>query len=544
MLQLAAPCIAALVVLAATVTIGLSSVSEAATLIPTVTALTSSAPAVTVGQPFTLTAQVTVSSPPAAQVPTGTVTFEDSGGPICSTVPLSTVYPATATCTTFSEVVGINSPITAVYNGSTTYATSTSNGVSENVSAGPAPSLSPSESPVPVGAVGVGVLGNLVAVTLTNNGSGYDAVDGMDFTGADPNDFYGASDCFTGDGTPADDTSSSIPSGGTCTVEVGGAPNVTGARTATLVIYLNNGAGTLSIPVSGSGVDGYQEVTSAGKVFNFGDAVSAGDLSTTSLKKPVVGMAETPDGQGYWLVASDGGIFSYGDAQFYGSTGDLNLNKPIVGMAATPDGGGYWLVASDGGIFSYGDALFSGSTGALHLNKPIVGMATTPDGGGYWLVASDGGIFSFGDAQFYGSTGGMTLNQPIVGMATTPDGGGYWLVASDGGIFAFGDAQFYGSTGAMKLNKPIVGMAASPLGDGYHLVASDGGIFSFGDAGFYGSAATAGLSNIVGMVDTSPPDQAQYLGVFGTGPGSLGGSVLHSRQAAERALAKAAGARQ
>jgi len=96
------------------------------------------------------------------------------------------------------------------------------------------------------------------------------------------------------------------------------------------------------------------------------------------------------------------------------------LRKPVVGMAATPDGKGYWEVASDGGIFSFGDAQFYGSMGGHPLNKPIVGMATTPDGKGYWEVASDGGIFSFGDAQFYGSMGGHPLNKPIVGMAATP----------------------------------------------------------------------------------------------------------------------------
>jgi hypothetical protein len=142
-------------------------------------------------------------------------------------------------------------------------------------------------------------------------------------------------------------------------------------------------------------------------------------------------MAPAPDDNSYWLVASDGGIFSFGqlrysgdyllgsDAQYYGSTGNTTLNRPIVGLAATPDGGGYWLVASDGGVFSFGDAQFYGSTGGRTLDRPIVGMAATPDGRGYWLVASDGGIFNFGDAHFDGSAGDVLLNQPIVGMAST-----------------------------------------------------------------------------------------------------------------------------
>ena len=224
-----------------------------------------------------------------------------------------------------------------------------------------------------------------------------------------------------------------------------------------------------------------------------------GDLSTVSLNKPIVGMAQTPDGGGYWMVAGDGGVFSFGDAQFYGSTGNLHLNMPVVGMAATPSGHGYWFVASDGGIFSYGDAQFYGSTGNLHLNKPVVGMAATPSGHGYWLVASDGGIFAFGDAQFYGSTGNLHLNKPVVGMAATPSGNGYWFVASDGGIFSFGDAQFYGSTGNLHLNQPIVGMASAPDGTGYWMTASDGGVFNFGSAGFHGSLGGLGITNISGM---------------------------------------------
>ena len=243
-------------------------------------------------------------------------------------------------------------------------------------------------------------------------------------------------------------------------------------------------------------------VASDGGIFDYGSAPFYGSRGGSQLNQPIVGMAETPDGNGYWLVATDGGIFGYGDAVFYGSHGGSPLNRPIVGMASTPDGGGYWLVASDGGIFGYGDAVFYGSHGGSPLNRPIVGMAGTPDGGGYWLVASDGGIFGYGDAVFYGSHGGSPLNRPIVGMASTPDGGGYWLVASDGGIFGYGDAVFYGSHGGSTLNRPIVGMASTRSGAGYWLVASDGGIFGYGDAGahFYGSHGGSPLNRpVVGM---------------------------------------------
>jgi len=227
----------------------------------------------------------------------------------------------------------------------------------------------------------------------------------------------------------------------------------------------------------------------AGSVTVTGSAFAA----ALNLKSNWFALADQPSGGtgGYWIDASNGGVFSFGGATFAGSAGNLVLKKPVVGMAATPDGGGYWLVASDGGVFSYGDAIFYGSTGNLVLNKPIVGMASTPDGGGYWLVASDGGVFSFGDARFYGSTGNLVLNKPIVGMVPTADGHGYWLVASDGGIFSFGDTAFYGSLGATPPASPVVGMAPSAGGDGYWMLEADGTVVAFGGA-LLGAAPAAG----------------------------------------------------
>ena len=336
-------------------------------------------------------------------------------------------------------------------------------------------------------------------VTLQNTGTTTESVTSLTLGGADPFDFI----------VGGQNTCTSLAAGASCLVMVSFSPNALGARQATLT-PVDGSASPPVIVLTGTGSEGYYEVTATGAVFAHGDAQLLGDMSGTPLAKPIVGMAATGDDGGYWLVASDGGIFSFGDATFFGSTGAIHLNKPIVGMApySDPTTGqvtGYWLVASDGGIFTFGAAPFFGSTGAIHLNKPIVGMAPTPDGGGYWLVASDGGIFTFGDATFFGSTGAIHLNQPIVGMASTPDGGGYWLVASDGGIFTFGDATFFGSTGAIHLNQPIVGMASTPDGGGYWLVASDGGIFTFGDAPFDGSSAGSSTSAFIGMAGDGAP---------------------------------------
>jgi hypothetical protein len=282
-------------------------------------------------------------------------------------------------------------------------------------------------------------------VTIVNSGT--TTITGFTVGGANPDDFIESDGC-----TPLAPSAS-------CNVQISFVPGELGLRQATL-LPLDGTTTPASVALSGTGTEGYYEITAQGAVSAHGDAQQFGDTSTTHLTQPIVASAATGDDAGYWLAAADGGIFTFGDAGYFGSTGAIHLNKPIVGMAATIDAMGYWLVASDGGIFTFGDAQFFGSTGAIHLNKPIVGLATTPDGLGYWLVASDGGIFSFGDAPFLGSTGAINLNKPIVGLAATPDGLGYWLVASDGGIFTFGDAPFDGSSAS-----PGAGSFVSIAGD-------------------------------------------------------------------------------
>jgi hypothetical protein len=301
-----------------------------------------------------------------------------------------------------------------------------------------------------------------------------------------------------------------------------------GSRSTTMTIG-DSGGGSFSLDLKGEAVGGYYVAGAGGEYQSFGTPPGPTLGSNGSpLNQPIVGVTQTPSGNGFWTVASDGGVFSLGDAAFHGSTGAIKLNKPVVGMAATPTGNGYWLVAADGGVFSFGDAKFQGSTGGVRLNKPVVGMAATPTGNGYWLVASDGGIFNFGDAGFSGSTGSIRLNQPIVGMAASPSGTGYWLVASDGGIFNFGDAGFFGSTGAIRLNQPIVGMAASPDGRGYWLVAADTGIFTF-NVPFRGSLANAGINDAIGLTPTtSPLPRGLLVAPLTLGPKSNSGQLFQA----------------
>ena len=293
--------------------------------------------------------------------------------------------------------------------------------------------------------------------------------------------------------------------GGTCQFDTFFIPGALGSRSATVNVAdsLDSGA---TLALNGTGTIGYYQVSSNGTVAPFGDATSQGDLSTTPLNKPIVGMAATGDNGGYWLAASDGGIFPFGDASFFGSAGGLQLNKPVVGMAATPDNGGYWMVATDGGIFSYGDAQFYGSTGSMHLNQPIVGMAATPDGGGYWLVASDGGIFAYGDAQFYGSTGQHPSQQADRGHGRrrrTAGGTGWSLPTAASSPTAMRSST--ARRAASTWPSPSWAWPAMPDGGGYWFTAADGGLFNYGTAPFQGSSAGTGIGTVVGMATDGAP---------------------------------------
>ncbi|HEX3794766.1 MAG TPA: hypothetical protein VHV57_09730 [Acidimicrobiales bacterium] len=366
-----------------------------------------------------------------------------------------------------------------------------SNAVTSTAPPATGTTLTASVSTLNFGPTTLGDVSDELTVTFTNTGSVPAVITAMDVEGAGQNDFVET------ENTECDDPTTVAP-GASCVESLGFLPGALGLRTAT-ISPVDGNTTNQAVTLTGTGTEGYYEVTASGHVDTFGDAVFQGDLTGQSLPAPIVNLVSTADNGGYWLFDSLGNVYPFGDAQSFGDTGNVHLNKPIVGMASTGDDNGYWLVASDGGIFTFGDATFHGSTGNLRLNKPIVGMAATPDSDGYWLVATDGGIFTFGDAPFFGSTGALHLNRPIVGMSPTADYEGYWLVASDGGIFSFGDAPFYGSTGALKLNRPIVGMATTATGNGYWLDASDGGIFAFGDAPFYGSDGAKGITNSVGI---------------------------------------------
>jgi hypothetical protein len=248
---------------------------------------------------------------------------------------------------------------------------------------------------------------------------------------------------------------------------------------------LTHPSSTCSPPADGT--HGYYEVSSSGRVFNYGNVPSCG-----SPKQPAVGMAAMPDGDGYWVVTSSGRVSAFGNATPYGSAA-LKAPLSIVGIAATPDALGYWLVANNGEVFGFGDAKFYGPRADLGVT--IVGIAATPDGGGYWLAARDGRVFHYGDAAARGATFDIG---DIVAIAADRSTGGYWLAGSNGAVYGFG-APYYGGASTLHLGYPMTGLEAAG-GSGYRLVDSGGEVLCFGAATDQGSAGKlSGGASVVGI---------------------------------------------
>jgi DNA-binding beta-propeller fold protein YncE len=371
------------------------------------------------------------------------------------------------------------------------------------------PNATVSSTALTFGPQRVGTYGASQRVTITNVSGNPLTLDGVGLAGNNPDDFFGNTDCFP-HGAPTE-----LPADSACHATVWFSPIKFGPRAAKLQFVFEPPGSTMTVPLSGSGTQGYILAGAFGEVGTFGDAIFHGDAATLHLKAPMISLATTPNGDGYWLLGRDGGIFTFGNAHYYGSTGGLRLNKPIVAMSATPDGRGYWLAGGDGGIFTFGDAHYYGSTGGAHLNKPIDAMTSTIDGHGYWLVARDGGVFTFGRAHFYGSAANLHLVSPFIQVAPTPSGRGYWLVNSNGRIYPYGDAHTYGTVSnyVAETHQPVVGMAISPDGRGYWEATRNGAIGAFGDAHNYGSLANIGIDDVIAIAATAPPLDPSVLGV-------------------------------
>ncbi|MGE0878932.1 MAG: fibronectin type III domain-containing protein [Acidimicrobiia bacterium] len=219
-----------------------------------------------------------------------------------------------------------------------------------------------------------------------------------------------------------------------------------------------NSLGALAI-VGAPNADAYWTVAPDGSVTAYGGATTFVAPVVPTGERVVAMAAATPPSSGSatgaWLFTDRGRVLPLGTATSYGDLTTITLKGPIVDAVATSDGRGYYLVASDGGVFAFGNATFRGSMGGSILNQPVVSIAVDDFGDGYWLIASDGGVFAFG-VPFRGSMGGVPLVSAVVDAA--PYGDGYLLVAGDGGAFVFSSEPFRGSLSGLSA-RPVVDLA-------------------------------------------------------------------------------------
>jgi N-acetylglucosamine-6-sulfatase len=82
--------------------------------------------------------------------------------------------------------------------------------------------------------------------------------------------------------------------------------------------------GESAASIAADKINSYTIVTTKGRVIPRGTGVKGlGDLSSTNLKVPVVGVAHVGAAQdanyGYWLLSADGSVYNFGWSQFFGS---------------------------------------------------------------------------------------------------------------------------------------------------------------------------------------------------------------------------------
>ena len=156
------------------------------------------------------------------------------------------------------------------------------------------PALTATPTSLSFGSVTLGDVTGPVTFTLTNNNANPDVINttGTTVSGPGADDYFAFSDP---ENCPSADLQGNITlaPGGTCQFDTFFIPGALGSRSATVNVAdsLDSGA---TLALNGTGTIGYYQVSSNGTVAPFGDATFQGDLSTTPLNKPIVGMAATP----------------------------------------------------------------------------------------------------------------------------------------------------------------------------------------------------------------------------------------------------------
>ena len=361
--------------LTSTHTVSVAKASTSTTVSTTSTSVTSGT---------SVTYDVTVSPTPAGTAPTGTVTVSVGGTQVC-TVTLTSVESGSGSCSSTSAPVGATQSIVAAYGGSADFFSSsgTSSGTLTvtNSATSPPPSPQGRTSAGTTSSTGSGVppppppptgsTGSVSASSSTPSGTATAKLGDLSATG-------------DGVGSLTIATYSTDPAAVTVTDGTGAYYDVavaTGSAFSSLTIDICPAGtgkslewwnGSVWAPFSQESLSGGCLVA----VVSTSTTPTLTQLTGTPVAVSGVPITDQPIGShGYTEAGADGGVFSFGAAAFYGSEGGKHLAAPIVGMAETPTGDGYWLVGADGGVFSFGAAAFYGSEGGKHLAAPIVGLA-------------------------------------------------------------------------------------------------------------------------------------------------------------------------
>jgi hypothetical protein len=201
---------------------------------PTVSTLVSSSNPSSFGQLVTFTDTV---SPKTGQgVPSGTVTFYDGTKQLGSS---SLNSGGVAAISTSALKVGTHS-ISAVYGGDSTFASSTSNVLSQVVQ-GAIATLSGNQANF--GEQTVDLTSSPVNITLSNTGNIAMSISSISISGPNKTDFAQTNTC-----------GASLPAGGTCTIAITFTPLATGSRSATLKISDNAPNSPQTVSLTGTGV--------------------------------------------------------------------------------------------------------------------------------------------------------------------------------------------------------------------------------------------------------------------------------------------------
>lgn len=116
------------------------------------------------------------------------------------------------------------------------------------------------------------------------------------------------------------------------------------------------------------GSDGYAIVKPDGGVYNFASPFFGSAHGHIMVGEVATDLDWTTTGKGYWVISSAGRVYAFGDAAYKGGVMDpgvlpagAKLNGAATKIEGSPTNQGYRISCDDGGLFCFGDAKFLGN---------------------------------------------------------------------------------------------------------------------------------------------------------------------------------------